>query len=587
MSTRYLNKKPTNWVGSIFFVGLMAMGNIALAGTLYMVDSSGKLYTMDHDSGTTLEIGSTGGATDIASDCKNLYAVNWGVFKSIDPLTGVGTVIGSIGYSTNALAISPINGKIYAAGGSNFIEIDSETGNGTHIGNYGSGFSSSGDLAFDNTGTLYATVSGGDKLVTVDVDTGVATLIGSIGFGGVYGISFKDGVLYGVTSSGEFLTINTTTAAGTLIGTNAKNQYGLTTWQENCTCIEPPSEMVAWWPLDETSGTTANETINDNDGTHQNGPDPVSGKVAGALFFDGVDDYVEVPDNDVLDFGQGQDFSIDAWIRTKKANGIQTIVDKRYEDGSADTKGYSFYLYNGKLGLQLATGDGTWACGSAGKSCTNYISSGTNLADGKWHHVAVTIDRDNEGIFYVDGLSDDTFNPTFRIGDLSNDQPLTIGRNTNTIASSHFQGNIDEVEIFKRVLKADEVHALWFADKHGKCKKSEPLSVNLDKFTANAADGKITINWTTGTETNNAGFILWRATPINGQCTTNPYNYKDVRQVKPLVYSKAKDGVLGVSYSEEDNNVEPGIRYCYGLEDIDYEGKRTFHIDKIISARLN
>jgi hypothetical protein len=114
------------------------------------------------------------------------------------------------------------------------------------------------------------------------------------------------------------------------------------------------------------------------------------------------------------------------------------------------------------------------------------------------------------------------------------------------------------------------------------------LAVTLDKFTANAANGKITINWTTGTETNNAGFILWRATPINGQCsTTEASNYKDVRQVKPLVYSKSQDGVLGASYSEDDQSVEAGVTYCYGLEDIDYDGKRTFHIDQIISATLN
>jgi len=115
----------------------------------------------------------------------------------------------------------------------------------------------------------------------------------------------------------------------------------------------------------------------------------------------------------------------------------------------------------------------------------------------------------------------------------------------------------------------------------------EPLSVSLDSFTANAADGKVTINWTTGTETNNAGFTLWRATPIDGQCSTDPYNYKDVKQVQPLVYSKSLDGVLGASYSEEDQNVEAGVTYCYGLEDIEYNGKRKFHIDKIISATFN
>jgi hypothetical protein len=114
-----------------------------------------------------------------------------------------------------------------------------------------------------------------------------------------------------------------------------------------------------------------------------------------------------------------------------------------------------------------------------------------------------------------------------------------------------------------------------------------PLSVSLDTFTANAADGKVTINWTTGSETNNAGFTLWRATPKDGQCSLNPSNYKDVKQVQPLVYSKSQDGVLGADYSEEDQDVEAGVTYCYGLEDVDYDGIRKIHVDKIISATLN
>jgi hypothetical protein len=54
-----------------------------------------------------------------------------------------------------------------------------------------------------------------------------------------------------------------------------------------------------------------------------------------------------------------------------------------------------------------------------------------------------------------------------------------------------------------------------------------------------------------------------------------------------LVYSKSQDGVLGANYSEEDQNVEAGVTYCYGLEDVDYDGIRKFHVDNIISATLN
>jgi len=71
-------------------------------------------------------------------------------------------------------------------------------------------------------------------------------------------------------------------------------------------CVPPPAGMTAWWPLDETSGTTANDLAGvPNNGTHVNGPTPVPGMVAGALRFDGVDDHVRVPDHAELNVGTG------------------------------------------------------------------------------------------------------------------------------------------------------------------------------------------------------------------------------------------------------------------------------------------
>jgi len=54
-------------------------------------------------------------------------------------------------------------------------------------------------------------------------------------------------------------------------------------------------DLVGWWKLDETSGTTANDaTGNGNHGTLFNGPQWVSGVFAGALHLDGSDDYVAI-----------------------------------------------------------------------------------------------------------------------------------------------------------------------------------------------------------------------------------------------------------------------------------------------------
>ncbi|MEZ4681203.1 MAG: SdrD B-like domain-containing protein [Caldilineaceae bacterium] len=54
---------------------------------------------------------------------------------------------------------------------------------------------------------------------------------------------------------------------------NAQNNRGCDeTIVHGKQCIQPPSGMVAWWPLDETSGIIANDIANVNDGTHTKWP---------------------------------------------------------------------------------------------------------------------------------------------------------------------------------------------------------------------------------------------------------------------------------------------------------------------------
>jgi hypothetical protein len=67
------------------------------------------------------------------------------------------------------------------------------------------------------------------------------------------------------------------------------------------TCIQLPAGLVGWWPLDETSATTATDIMSGNDGTYVGDPTPVTGKVAGALSFDGIDDEIFVPSTQYVD----------------------------------------------------------------------------------------------------------------------------------------------------------------------------------------------------------------------------------------------------------------------------------------------
>jgi len=227
-------------------------------------------------------------------------------------------------------------------------------------------------------------------------------------------------------------------------------------------CVEPPSGMVAWWPLDETQAPIANDLAGvNNAGTWVNSPVPVTGMVSGALNFNGKNS-VDVADHSELNFGKGN-FSIDLWIKTSDTNqSVRTILDKR-TGTSTNPTGYELYLYKSRIGLQIA--DGT---------STNYNSSDSSsiiIADNNWHHVAVTVDRaTTSGLhFYVDGSLVATFNPTTRQGDLTNTAPFVIGR--NLISSEQiFIGTLDEIELFNRVLSPDEIKGIYNAKADGKCK---------------------------------------------------------------------------------------------------------------------
>ena len=183
--------------------------------------------------------------------------------------------------------------------------------------------------------------------------------------------------------------------------------------------------VIGWWPGDGNS----QDIIGGNHGTLINGTTFASSQVAEAFSFDGIDDGLLVSDAPILNFGEGADFSLDAWIRFTPGAPVPptnhiTIVSKRYAPtASAKPTGFELFLINGSLGVQLADES------SDNGNYRNFIANSSNLLDGNFHHVAVTIDRDmdNGGHLYVDGQDVHTFNTHSESGDLSTTEPLRIG----------------------------------------------------------------------------------------------------------------------------------------------------------------
>ena len=189
----------------------------------FMNRDNAYLYSADVDSAGRTYLGDMGrfSPTDIAYDGTNLYAITFDYLYVVDPSDASATFIGSHGQSgMNALAYNYSNGLMYGASTNGELGTLTTGGTYTSIGYFGSGITSSGDLAFAEDGTLYATVNyqnGVDHLAMINTTTGAATIIGSLGRDNVYGLFFENGQLYGLTESGVLLSINPSTGASTAI----------------------------------------------------------------------------------------------------------------------------------------------------------------------------------------------------------------------------------------------------------------------------------------------------------------------------------------------------------------------------------
>ncbi len=111
----------------------------------------------------------------------NVYTDN--TFISIDPSTGVRTVIGSMGVGMEGISYNLSDGIMYGVNGVSLYTINMLTGLATQVGSSNTGIGMV-NLAINAAGIAYAIDLTNDVLGTVNLTTGLFTPIGSIGFNG-------------------------------------------------------------------------------------------------------------------------------------------------------------------------------------------------------------------------------------------------------------------------------------------------------------------------------------------------------------------------------------------------------------------
>lgn len=142
-----------------------------------------------------------------------------------DQATGTLTSIGPIGFALTALATNAA-GDMYgctsvqsAVNPRSLISVDPLTGAGTLIGSLGlAGGGSLSDMGFDASGNLWGWYSIGGRLTSVNLATGAGTLIGTTGsFSGSLDFDLADVLWHIGGSDGSTETVNLATGAITIV----------------------------------------------------------------------------------------------------------------------------------------------------------------------------------------------------------------------------------------------------------------------------------------------------------------------------------------------------------------------------------
>ncbi len=210
------------------------------------------------------------------------------------------------------------------------------------------------------------------------------------------------------------------------------------------------SGPIAAYYLEEASGTkVVDASGNGNDGvlSCNNTADPTcsgmrttNGKFGRALSFDGVDDWVTVNDSAALDLTNGM--TLEAWVYPTAISGNSTVLVKENTPNSV----YYLYANTSDDSSNTPLGGGVFA------GQYQFAHGGSTLPINAWTHLAVTYDGATERL-YVNGA---------QVASKAQTGSMTVSSGVlriggNSIWGEFFKGRIDEIRIYNRALKAEEI----------------------------------------------------------------------------------------------------------------------------------
>jgi len=214
--------------------------------------------------------------------------------------------------------------------------------------------------------------------------------------------------------------------------------------------------LVGLWRMDRVDGAGP-DVVADTSGMRLHGTAlsgaalDDKGRIGSALFLDGYNDHVRIPDSDPLDI-RG-DIAISSWIQTISGSTYLSVFDKHsLEQGAQNStleNGYSLILDAGRARFTV------YSMANGQKS----IWGKSDLRDGEWHHIAAVRSGDIL-LIYVDGILESTSRCSF--GSAPNSMGASIGRRLDGWGGyMPFSGRIDEVHLFNKSISYSRIKELY------------------------------------------------------------------------------------------------------------------------------
>ena len=229
------------------------------------------------------------------------------------------------------------------------------------------------------------------------------------------------------------------------------------------------SQLAFHWDFeDDPSDGMMAAVVGNIDGTVSGGAVSVPGRIGNALYFDGINDVVNV--KDALNQA-GNSFTIAAWFLHEENIGYGGAVLGNTAFGGGFKQG---------LGMRF-WGNDNWLIYNMGTPGGNYGRGGTHVPLGRWTHVAMSYDgttlRNYKNGFMVNEIDGVYTAPS--------GLDLLIGQDHTNHSDVYFHGSIDEVMIFNEALTAAHVDELY---------RQAPLPEYTLTVNYDSAAGVLTIN---------------------------------------------------------------------------------------------